>query len=178
MKEWLRRIRGAVGMGLTWAAAWFGFGAIFWPFFGPTVVEVALGLAVTGLIGGAIFSLALAIAEGRRRFDEMSLPSFAVLGAVGGLFISLLFAILACAYRPTNGCLPQSDPGARLETIVQVPRLRLHRTGRRPLCDRGDGAGSGPGVPHVGGPGGRSGLAGRVDSGPCSCFCRTGISLH
>ena len=49
-------------------------------------------MAVTGLVGGAIFSLALGIAEGRRRFDEMSLPSFAVLGAVGGLFISLLFA--------------------------------------------------------------------------------------
>jgi len=91
MKRWLKRLRGAVGMGLTWAAAWFGFGAILWPFFGPTVVEVALSFAVTGLIGGAIFSLALGIAEGRRRFDEMSLPSFAVLGAVGGLFISLLF---------------------------------------------------------------------------------------
>ncbi len=24
MKKWLRRIRGAVGMGLTWAAAWSG----------------------------------------------------------------------------------------------------------------------------------------------------------
>ena len=66
--------------GLTWAAAWFGFGAILWPFFGPTVVEVALGFAVMGVIGGAIFSLALGIAEGRRRLDEMSLPSFAVLG--------------------------------------------------------------------------------------------------
>ena len=29
MKKWLKRIRGAVGMGLTWAAAWFGFGIIF-----------------------------------------------------------------------------------------------------------------------------------------------------
>lgn len=44
-----------------------------------------------GFIGGAIFSIALRIAEGRRTFDEMSLPSFAVLGAVGGLFVSGLF---------------------------------------------------------------------------------------
>lgn len=26
MDNWLRRIRGAIGMGLTWAAAWFGAG--------------------------------------------------------------------------------------------------------------------------------------------------------
>ena len=28
MKKWLRRIRGAIGTGLTWAAAWFGAGMI------------------------------------------------------------------------------------------------------------------------------------------------------
>ena len=26
MKKWLRRVRGAIGMGLTWAIAWFGAG--------------------------------------------------------------------------------------------------------------------------------------------------------
>ena len=95
MKRWLKRIRGAVGIGLAWAAAWFGFGVIFGPFFGATVVglfEVALSFAVWGLIGGAIFSMTLGVAEGRRTFDEMSLPSFAVLGAVVGLFVSGLLA--------------------------------------------------------------------------------------
>ena len=29
MRRWLRRIRGALGLGLTWAAAWVGFGTIF-----------------------------------------------------------------------------------------------------------------------------------------------------
>lgn len=28
MKSWLRRIRGAIGMGLTWALAWFGAGLV------------------------------------------------------------------------------------------------------------------------------------------------------
>ena len=28
MMKWVRRIRGAIGMGLTWAAAWFGAGLI------------------------------------------------------------------------------------------------------------------------------------------------------
>ena len=66
----------------------------------------------------------------------------------------------------------------RLETLVQVPCLRLRRTGCRTLRDRGDGAESGPGVPHNGASGGGSRLAGRVDTGPYSCFRLTGISLY
>ncbi len=95
MKKWLKRIRGAVGMGLTWAAAWFGAGVIFLsalvvfgaPPVGTGLAEVVFNsvlLAVAGFIGGAAFSGVLGIAEGRRRFDEMSLPRFAGWGAVGG----------------------------------------------------------------------------------------------
>ena len=95
MEKWLRRIRGAVGMGLTWAAAWCGAGVIFLsgllvfgtPPVGTGLVEVvanSLLLAVSGFIGGAAFSGVLGIAGGRRRFDEMSLPRFAGWGAVGG----------------------------------------------------------------------------------------------
>ena len=28
VKTWLKRIRGAIGIGLTWAAAWFGAGMV------------------------------------------------------------------------------------------------------------------------------------------------------
>jgi hypothetical protein len=92
MKKWLKRIRGAVGMGLAWAAVWTGVGAILQPVVAGAVVMVelfvgALGFAAMGSIGGAIFSMALGIAEGRRRFAEMSLPRFAGWGALGGLFI-------------------------------------------------------------------------------------------
>jgi hypothetical protein len=40
---------------------------------------------VLGFIAGVIFSAILALTEGRRRFDQMSLPRFAVWGATGGL---------------------------------------------------------------------------------------------
>ena len=101
MKRWLKRIRGALGMGLTWAAAWFGVGMIFLSgllVFGTPPVGTGLAavvansvlLAVFGFIGGAIFSTVLGITEGRRRFDEMSLPRFAGWGAVGGLGLSVL----------------------------------------------------------------------------------------
>ncbi len=97
MKKWLKRIRGAVGMGLTWAVAWSGVGAIIMLVLGGSgfglAAEVAL-FAATGFVGGAIFSTVLGITEGRHRFDQMSLPRFGAWGAVGGLLLSVLFFLL------------------------------------------------------------------------------------
>ena len=93
MKKWMRRIRGAVGMGLTWAAAWFGGGALIGLVGGVGAVALAISLAQMGFVGGVIFSTLLGILEGRRRFDEMSLRVFAGIGGtVGGLLIVLFFA--------------------------------------------------------------------------------------
>ena len=73
MKKWLRRIRGALGTGLTWAAAWSGVAFILSlvGFFGTlglvrVYVIVAALWAVVGFVGGAIFSVILGIAERRR----------------------------------------------------------------------------------------------------------------
>ena len=47
MRKWLRRIRGVVSMGLTWAAVWGGAGAII------GVVAVVLGLdPASGITSG------------------------------------------------------------------------------------------------------------------------------
>ena len=105
MKKWLKRIRGAVGLGLTWAAAWFGFGAVIGlVFFGGGVnAELfanALLFAVMGFIGGTTFSGVLGLTEGRRRFDELSLSRFAALGAVGGTFVSILMLAGGGAFGP------------------------------------------------------------------------------
>lgn len=93
MRKSLRRIRGAIGMGLTWGAAWGVAGTIL------AVVTrfkadapFPLIFAVLGFIAGVIFSAILALTEGRRRFDQMSLPRFAVWGATGGLLLSAVFA--------------------------------------------------------------------------------------
>ena len=48
------------------------------------VVTLLVTFGVMGFIGGVAFSLVLGIAEGRRRFDQMSLPRFAAWGAGGG----------------------------------------------------------------------------------------------
>ena len=99
MKRWLRRIRGAIGMGLTWAAGWALVGVLIggmWSLGVPMewfveVFDAPLpALAVPGFFCGAVFSTVLGIAGRRRRFDELSLPRFTAWGAVGGLLLSLL----------------------------------------------------------------------------------------
>ena len=95
MKKWLRRIRGAMGMGLTWAEAWAPLGAVTGLItgvvlglpLGTVVANYALLLGGLGFLGGTIFSTVLSLAEGRHRFDQLSLPRFVAWGALGGLML-------------------------------------------------------------------------------------------
>ena len=93
MRNWLRRIRGTIGMGITWAAAWSVVGMVpRWVLGINPDAPFPLIFGVLGFIAGVTFSVVLVLAEGRRRFDEMSLPRFAAWGALGGLLLSALFA--------------------------------------------------------------------------------------
>ena len=95
MKKWLQRIRGAIGIGLTWAAGWAPIGAItgwvtgvFLGFpLGVVAANYAVLFGVLGFIGGTIFSTVLSLAESHRSFDELSLPRFVAWGASGGLLL-------------------------------------------------------------------------------------------
>src|SRR5690242_5964279 len=92
MRTWLRRIRGAIGMGFAWAAAWAAVGFVPRWIFGINA-DLPFGLLFGGLgfIAGVTFSGLLVLTEGRRRFDQMSLPRFAAWGAMGGLLLAALF---------------------------------------------------------------------------------------
>ena len=97
MKGWIRRIRGALGLGLTWAIVGFiaGMGIEVvhnvWPNPIGSAVDIwPMTLAVPGLFGGVAFSAVLGIAGRRRRFDELSLPKVAAWGGIGGLLVSLI----------------------------------------------------------------------------------------
>src|SRR3954466_9127689 len=93
MRTWLRRIRGAIGMGFTWAAAWGAAGLVpRWVFGVDTDAPLPLVFGVLGFTAGVVFSAVLALTERRRSFDQMSLPRFAAWGAIGGLLLSALFA--------------------------------------------------------------------------------------
>ncbi len=114
MTQSLRRIRGALGMGLTWAVAWaiagllIGVSSILLPFL-PWDAFFAFydapqpTLARPGFIGGALFSVVLGIAGRRRRFDELSMPRFAAWGALGGLLLSMVPDALVAAGLATLG---------------------------------------------------------------------------
>jgi hypothetical protein len=106
VKHWIRPIRGAVGMALTWAVAWALVGLLIgvtsrllpglpWDRFFEVFDAPLPALAIPGFIGGALFSAVLGIAARRRRFDELSLPRFAAWGAFGGLLLSLIPAAFA-----------------------------------------------------------------------------------
>ena len=93
MGKWLRRIRGAIGMGLTWGAAWAVVGfvlAVVTRFQADAPFPLVFG--VLGFFAGVVFSALLALTEGRRRWDQMSLPRFAGWGAAGGLLLAAVFA--------------------------------------------------------------------------------------
>lgn len=93
MRNWLRRVRGAIGMGVIWGAAWSGAGmvlAAITRFQADAPFPLIFG--VLGFISGVIFSAFLALTERRRSVDQMSLPRFATWGALGGLLLSALFA--------------------------------------------------------------------------------------
>ncbi len=95
MNGWLRRIRGALGMGLTWAIGWIPAGVVISLIMearaglplGSLIDLWLLGLVPLGFLGGVIFSTALRALEGNRRFDELSLTRFGAWGALGGLLL-------------------------------------------------------------------------------------------
>jgi hypothetical protein len=96
MQKWLRRVRGAIGMGVTWAVAWGIVGIVPRLLLGYNPdAPFPIIFGVLGFIAGVAFSVVLVAAEGRRRFDQMSVPRFAGWGAVGGLALSALFARMA-----------------------------------------------------------------------------------
>jgi hypothetical protein len=122
MTRWLKRLRGALGMGVTWALTWAATGVLigatslivpgpFWDAVFAVFDAPLPALGVPGFVGGVLFSLVLGVA-GRRRFDELSLPRFAALGATGGLLLSLI---------PALALAEASGSALRLVALIAVP---------------------------------------------------------
>ena len=116
MGQIVRRLRGALGMGLLWAFGGALVGGVI-----EGILNVLPGsdlwlgvdmwpaaLAIPGFLAGVAFSVVLALAEGRRGFDELRLPRVALWGALGGSLLGAFFglplvgvAVLVC----TSGAL-------------------------------------------------------------------------
>jgi hypothetical protein len=95
-----RRIRGALGIGVTWGVMWVGLGLVVSLVIGalrPGDIGSGEGmktvLPVFGLVGflsGLGFAAWLSVAERRRTLDQLSLFRVALGGLLGGVAIPLL----------------------------------------------------------------------------------------
>jgi len=145
LKKWLRRMRGAFGMGLIWAVGWTIVGmsimiiADTFMGFDASVVDIWPPVfAYPAFVGGVTFSVVLGIAGRRRSFGEMSLRGFAGWGALSGLLIS---AFLIAAAGPSPLFLVVGSVLTLLCTGSAAGSLALARMAEdRELL----GAGSGP----------------------------------
>ena len=96
----LNRVRGAVGVTVTWTLAWAIFGVLFrliWPYEYTGMPSLymlassAVAWLVPGVIAGLSFSLFLT-AQSKRRLEEISPLRMGVLGLAGGIAFPLFVA--------------------------------------------------------------------------------------
>lgn len=100
MNRLFRRLRGMVGMGLTWGVAW---AAIFYVIASVVAVVdppsidpgeqpafIAAFGGAFGFISGAIFGLLFSLAEGRRKLLDITPARAAIWGALGAATLPLL----------------------------------------------------------------------------------------
>ena len=142
MTQWGRRIRGAIGMGLTWGLAWFGAGMLLARVPGfYSDLPFALLFAPLGVACGMLFSGILVVLERGRPLDRLSLPRFAAWGAGSGLLLSGLFVVGAAlrGASPLGEFLLFGPALAIASSACAAGSLALaRRDERRELLGRGD----------------------------------------
>ena len=141
MGKWMRRIRGTIGIALTWAAAWSLVGSIpRWLFGFNTDAPFPIIFGVLGFIAGVIFSGLLMLTEGRRGFDEMKLSRFAAWGAVGGFLLSAIFTrIASLSFGEVLMIAPTFAAACAISASGSLALARRARLGELPE-NRGDSA--------------------------------------
>lgn len=134
---WGRRIRAAIGMGLTWAVAWLAAGLGLLVIVGPNAADVPFPLffGFLGFLAGAVFSILLGTLGRRRRFDEMSVPRFAGWGALGGV---LLAGILRLVVGPDAAFLTIGPIFTGAGAISAAGTLALARKATKHELAEGD----------------------------------------
>lgn len=114
MTGWARRLRGALGTGLVWAAGWaiagIGIGVtslLPWHPFERflQVMDAPLpAMAIPGFVAGLFFSGVMGLAARRIRFKDLTTGQFVAWGAVGGALLVLFpFLLVAIGLASTEG---------------------------------------------------------------------------
>ena len=100
----VRRLRGLLGVGLTWGALWSAIGAGVGLVLGVVapdawgltdrVFDWTIGMGLYGLVSGVGFGSLLSLREGRSTIFDVSLRRTAMLGVLGSAAVPLLFGAL------------------------------------------------------------------------------------
>ena len=95
----IKRLRGIIGTGITWALGWAGALAALHLLTGASlqfIGQIALSGMVRGFIAGGAFAVILSIAERRHTLEDLSLRRIALWGGIGGslLFVTTLPLLL------------------------------------------------------------------------------------
>ena len=153
MKGWSRRLRGALVISGIWALAWGSVGMLIewihniWPNPLGRLVDIwPMALALPAFLSGLFFSTLLGIAGRRRKFSELSVGRFVVLGAAGGLLVGLVPAVmvlvgfgdLKAPYTLPYLIATISGPFAVVGALTGAGTLLIARTGERGALPPGE----------------------------------------
>lgn len=102
MNKWLRKLRGIIGTGAVWGIAGLSVGALLGAissiFDGSLslawVLTSGVGFGLFGFVSGVFFAGTLATLDGRRVFDELSVPRAASWGWIAGAAFAALFVLI------------------------------------------------------------------------------------
>lgn len=98
MSGWLKRMRGAIGTGLTWAAVWAPVAVLV----GTKIIDPTNAMdemwimvgALPGFVSGVIFSGVLSTVARRRRLEDLSVVRVGGWGALAGLATAIIPMLL------------------------------------------------------------------------------------
>ena len=107
MKGFLRRLRGIIGTGLTWAVGWIGLFVAYLlredgnrgrprggtSCFLPLLEEVFV-VGTFGFLAGSTFGALLSVLEGHKSLEEITFKRIAAWGGLGGLAVVALVSVL------------------------------------------------------------------------------------
>lgn len=101
IKSLLRKLRGVLGTGLTWAAGWSVVGTILQGGLALLGVMRAPDLSVApfmwglmGFYGGSMFGALLSLTEGRLTLQRLRIGRVAAWGAVAGLALPMVYNLM------------------------------------------------------------------------------------
>jgi hypothetical protein len=121
--------------------AWLGAGLVLLVIVGPNAADVPFPLffGLLGFLAGVTFSLILGMVEGRRGFDQMSMPRFALWGGAGGLLLSVgLSAIVGGGALPLLALIFTLAGAGCAAGSLALARLADEHDGGLSRLERGD----------------------------------------